>query len=219
MSIHILVTIVETLGVLLVGFVGLLGTTRLTWNCQFRSVPDWKEGVTCWLQALSSREAQDSRHRWLTRTVLGPVAEEMVFRGLAGWLVLKIPLHPGLLPAFARLSIYGLAQALWVYMHVGGAAQIARRYSDLPTMPVGALMVSLRRLNWHSLVLSAVWWAMWVKWHLVLIHNHANTPWDPMIIATIATGTLHAGWNTLVSRTYRRPIFRRVCQGFCPWKN
>lgn len=147
MSIHILVTIVETLGVLLVGFVGLLGTTRLTWNCQFRSVPDWKEGVTCWLQALSSREAQDSRRRWLTRTVLGPVAEEMVFRGLAGWLVLKIPLHPGLLPAFARLSIYGLAQALWVYMHVGGAAQIARRYSDLPTMPVGALMVSLRRLN------------------------------------------------------------------------
>ena len=219
MNMHILTAIVETLGVLLVGGLALLGATRWTWKRQFRSVPAWQENATRWFQAVSHCEAQDPWLRWLTRTVLGPISEEIVFRGIPGLLVLKIPIQPGLLPALARISLYGLGQALWVYAHVGEAAQIARRYPELPVMPAGAMVVSLRRLSWHSLVLSAVWWAIWAKWYPVLINNNAKTTWGPMIIATVATGILHVGWNTLVSRTDRRQISRRVCQWSCPWKN
>ena len=216
---HILTAIVETLGVLLVGGLALLGATRWTWKRQFRSVPAWQEHVTRWFQAVSHCEAQDPWLRLLTRTVLGPIAEEIVFRGIPGLLVLEIPIQPGLWPALTRISLYVLGQVLWVYAHVGEAAQIARRYPELPVMPAGAMVVSLRRLSWHSLVLSAVWWVIWAEWYPALTHGMAKIPWVPVILATVATGILHVGWNTLVLRTDRREILRRIRQWSCPWTN
>lgn len=219
MNIHILTAIVETLGVLLVGGFGLLGATRWTWKRQFRSVPAWQEDAARWLQAVGHCNAQEPWLRLLKRTVFGPIAEEIVFRSIPGLLVLEIPIQPGLWPALARLSLYSVAQALWVYAHVGEAAQIARRHPGLPIMPVGAMVVSLRRLSWHRLVLSGVWWAIWTKWYSILISDAAKTTWAPMIIATVVTSILHVGWNTLVARSYRYHLSRRVGRWACPWTN